>query len=455
MEKPLKWTRTERAMPLPAAVRATLSKLDDAGFVGFIVGGSVRDFLLGRATKDYDIATNARTEELERIFPDALEVGKAFGVFKVPVAGPDASTEIVEVATFREDLEYRDHRHPIGVKFAGPEEDARRRDFTVNALFYDPKTQRVLDCVGGLDDLASKTLRAIGDPAKRFKEDALRLLRAVRFTHALGFRLDDATQAAVQAQARLIQKISPERIRDELTRMLLGPAPDAAVRRLSELDLLGFILPEVELLKKTEQPTYVQHNLWLHTLHVLEICAAQNPTRSVPLAWAALLQEIGKPVAWRKSGEKSFVGHDQEAAAAAAKIGERLKFSREEIDRLVFLVRDHLKLREVFNMREATLQRLIREPHFGDLLALHRAAASATDGNHACWEFARSRHQEFLRSPPPDAAKILTGEDLIALGLTPGPRFSEILRTVEDHVLERRITSKEQALEYVLQHFVK
>jgi len=188
---------------------------------------------------------------------------------------------------------------------------------------------------------------------------------------------------------------------------------------------------------------------------VLEICATQNPKRSVALSWAALLQEIGKPIAWRKSGEKSFVGHDREAATAAEKIGERLKFSREETDRLVVLVRDHLKLREVFNMREATLQRLIREPAFEELLALHRAAASATDGNHACWEFSRSRYLEFLKSPPPDAAKILTGEDLISLGLTPGPRFSEILRSVEDQVLERKITSKEQALDYVLKHFVK
>ena len=281
------------------------------------------------------------------------------------------------------------------------------------------------------------------------------LLRAVRFTHALGFQLDEATKTAVKAQARLIQKVSQERIRDEMTRMLQGPHPERAVQMLSELDLLFHVLPEVEVLKKTEQPSYVQRNLWLHTLRVLEICATQNPDRRVALAWAALLQEIGKPIAWRKSGERSFMGHDREAATAAEKIGDRLKFPREQTESLVTLVRDHLKLREVFNMREATLQRLIREPAFEDLLALHRAAASATDGNHACWEFARSRYQEYLRSPPPDAAKILTGEDLIQLGLSPGPRFSEILRTVEDQVLERKITSKEQALDYVLKHFVK
>ncbi|MBU6375774.1 MAG: CCA tRNA nucleotidyltransferase [Bdellovibrionales bacterium] len=451
MENRLKWTRTERAMPLPEAVRETLSKLDDAGFVGFLVGGCVRDFLLSRPTKDYDIATNALPDELEKIFPNALEVGKAFGVLKIP----SSNSGLLEVATFREDLEYKDHRHPVGVKFSGPEEDARRRDFTVNALFYDPKTQRILDSVGGLEDLKSKTLRAIGDPAVRFKEDALRLLRAVRFTHALGFHLDASTQAAAKTQARLIQKISQERIREEMTRMLQGPHPANAVKMLSDLDLLFYVLPEVEVLKKTEQPTYVKRNLWLHTLSVLEICSNQNPKRSVALSWAALLQEIGKPIAWRKSGEKSFVGHDREAAMAAEKIGERLKFSREEIDRLVILVRDHLKLREVFHMREATLQRLIREPAFEELLALHRAAASATDGNHACWEFARSRYLEYLKSPPPDAAKIITGEDLIHLGLTPGPRFSEILRTVEDQVLERQITTKEQALDYVLKHFVK
>ncbi|MEN9722097.1 MAG: hypothetical protein RJB38_83 [Pseudomonadota bacterium] len=453
----MKWTRIDRAMPLPVGVREALSRIDAAGFVGFIVGGSVRDFLLGRATKDFDIATNAKPEELEKIFSNAIEVGKAFGVLKVPFDSVTSSGErgLLEIATFREDLEYRDHRHPVGVQFAGPEEDARRRDFTVNALFYDPKTQRVLDCVDGMADLHTKTLRAIGEPAKRFKEDALRLLRAVRFSHALGFDLEEKTRMAIAAHARLITKVSPERIREEISRMLLGPQPAEAVETLSALGLLAPILPELEALKATEQPTYVQRNLWLHTLRVLEVCANQNPERSTPLAWAALLQEIGKPIAWQKSGKKSFSGHDREVALATEKITHRLRFSGDDAQAIITLVRDHLKLREVFNMREATLQRLIREPHFESLLALHRAAATATDGNHACWEFARSRYLDYLRSPPPETAKIITGEDLIALGLHPGPRFAEILRAVEDLVLERKITSKDQALEFVLQTFVK
>lgn len=444
-------------MPLPRAVREILSQLDTAGFVGFIVGGSVRDFLLKRPTKDFDIATNAKPEDLEKLFPHALDVGKSFGVLKIPseFAGPGDTPGIVEVATFREDLEYQNHRHPVGVRFSGPEEDAKRRDFTINALFFDPKTQRILDSVGGLEDLQSKVIRTIGEPEKRFKEDALRLLRAIRFSYALGFELEPKTKKAILDQAKLLQKISYERIREEMTKILQGPRPSEAIRMLGELQLIKQFLPEVEFLKSTEQPNYVQRNLWLHTLRVLEACSRQNEKRSIPLAWAALLQEVGKPIAWKKSGEKSFAGHDQEAALVTEKIGERLRFSKNEIDQLVTLVRDHLKIREVFNMREATLQRLIREPNFEDLLALHRAAASATDGNHACWDFARSRYLEFLRSPPPDATKLITGEDLIHLGLTPGPKFSEILRAVEDQVLERKITTKDEALNYVLAHFVR
>ncbi len=447
MEKPLKWTRIDRPLVIPVQVRDILARLDGAGFVGFLVGGCVRDALLERTTHDYDVATNANPDEIERLFPDSITVGKQFGVLKIPVEG---GLDPVEVATFREDLEYKDNRHPVGVRFSGPEEDARRRDFTINALFYDPKTQRILDTVGGLEDLRARVVRAIGDPQARFKEDALRLLRGVRFSTTLDFAMEPATFAAIKAQSRLISKVSHERIRDELTRMLLGPRPSTAFGLLSECDLLAWILPEVEALKRTEQPTYVQRNLWLHTLKVLETCIQQNPNRTFVLVWAALLQEVGKPVAWKKSGEKSFAGHDREAASTAEKIAQRLKFSVESQQAVSHLVRDHLKLREVFNMREATLQRLIRDPLFPELLALHRAAATVTDGNHACWEFARSRHQEYLTAPPTDLSKILTGEDLIALGLKPGPRFSEILRLVEDRVLERRIETKEQALEYVL-----
>jgi len=444
----LKWTRIERPIQLPAAIREALASLDAAGFVGYLVGGCVRDFLLQRPTKDFDVVTNATPDEIEKIFPHALTVGKQFGVLKIP--SPDVPGGIIEVATFREDLEYKDHRHPVGIRIAGPEEDARRRDFTINALFYDPKSQRILDTVGGLEDLKDKKLRAIGDPGLRFKEDALRLLRAIRFSSTLGFDLEFNTLEAIRIQARLITKVSQERIRDELLKMLLGPAPLRALELLSECDLLPWILPEVEALKRISQPTYAQHNLWLHSLKVVETCVRQNPDRSEALALASLLQEIGKASAWKKSGEKSFVGHDKEAQALAEKVCTRLKLPNDTIQKVSLLVRDHLRLREVFNMREATLQRLIRQPHFADLLALHRAAATATDGNQACWEFARNRHQEYLRAPTSDMAQILTGEDLIALGLKPGPKFSEILRAVEDQVLEKQIETKEQALEFVL-----
>jgi poly(A) polymerase len=436
-------------------VKDALQKLDDAGHLAYVVGGSVRDFLLGRESKDHDIATSAGPDELCALFPDAVTVGKAFGVLKVPLRGK-GTAEFLEIATFRQDLEYRDHRHPQGVLFAGPSEDARRRDFTVNALFYDAKTSRILDTVGGLDDLKARVIRAIGDPSERFKEDALRLLRAVRFSVALDFRLDPETAKAVQARARLVTRVSSERVRDELTLMLTGPRPGEAVSELSRLGLLGQVLPEVEALKGLKLPAGESTRMqpWTHTLKVLEKLAAQVPARPPVLAWATLLREIGKAAAARRSGGKNFNGHEKDGARLAFSVAERLRLPRADCDAISAMVGDQLKFRDVFQMREATLLRFVRQPGFAELLAMHRADATATDGNLAYYEFCASRLDQ-VRREPADAGKLLTGEDLIQLGLRPGPRFSEILRTVEDLALERRLRTKEEALEYVVKHFVK
>jgi poly(A) polymerase len=437
-------------------VKEALQRLDDGGHVAYVVGGSVRDFLLGRETKDHDIATSASPDELCRLFPEAVTVGKAFGVIKVPVAGrPD-----VEIATFREDLEYKDHRHPVAVRFAGPEEDARRRDFTVNALFYDVKSARILDVCGGMEDLRAGVIRAIGDPAERFREDALRLLRAVRFRSALGFAIEPATAEAMQARAKLIAKVSHERVRDELGGMWKGPRPDEALRELSRYGLLKYVLPEVEAERGLAQiPAWSESepDVFGHTVRVLGWLARQNPVRpsqdSEVLGWAAVLMNVGKPGAAARSGGKNFNGHETDGARLAARACERLRLPRAAVERVAAIVEGQLKFREVFEMREATLQRFVREPHFEDALRLHRAEATASDGNLAFHEFCAARLEE-LRRAPEGEAKLISGQDLIQLGFKPGPKFSEILRTVEDLALERKLTSKDEALEYVVKHFV-
>ncbi len=411
--------------------------------MGYIVGGSVRDFLLGREVKDHDIATDALPEEICRLFPNAITVGKAFGVIKVPIR----SGIVLEVATFREDLGYEDYRHPKGVRFTGPSEDARRRDFTVNALFYDAKAGRILDFTDGLVDLKAGIVRAIGDPRERFQEDALRLLRAVRFTTTLGFKLDPETEKAAAEKAKLVSKVSKERIRDELTLMWTGPRPAEALELLSRLGLLKHVLPEVEALKE------VGPDLWNHTLKLLR-CAVQQrgagETKSMPLSWALLLHDIGKPVVAKKDGP--FTGHEIQAAKLIHEIGGRLKFARSETDKIAKLVEEHIRFREAFKMREATLQRWVREEHFEDLLRLHRADATTTDGNLAYYDFCLSKLRE-ARETESDF-KLIDGKDLIQLGFKPGPEFTRILRTIEDLAIERTLTSKEQALEYVVKHFV-
>lgn len=437
-------------------MKEAIRRLDEAGHIAYLVGGSVRDFLLSRVTKDHDIATSADPDELCTLFPRALTVGKQFGVIKVPVDLGEGKSKILEIASFREDLEYRDNRHPTGVLFSGPAEDARRRDFSVNALFYDLKTHRILDTVKGMEDLQGRVIRAIGDPEQRFQEDALRLLRAVRFTANLDFTLEPLTAAAIRKCARLIKKVSAERIRDEFTGMLSGPKPGFAFRMLSELGLLPFLMSDLEALKGVRQPpTYhFEGDVWEFTLRVLDNLARQDPLRPAVLNWAALWHEIGKPQALKLNNGKNFNGHEQLGSQLARHLGERLKMSRQDIQSIGLLIEDQLKFRSVFEMREATLKRWLAEAHFENSLALHRATALVSDGNLAFYEFCASRFQE-ARKGPASLARLIDGEDLIQLGLDPSPKFSKILRAVEDLALENKLKTKDQALEYVLKHFVK
>ena len=354
-------------------------------------------------------------------------------------------------------MEYVDHRHPKRVVFSDALHDSLRRDFTINALFYDPKRLQILDACGGMADLKEKIIRAIGDPQERFREDALRLLRAIRFQTRLGFQLHPETAQALRARVRLISKVSAERIRDELTLMWTGPRPAAALAHLSELGVLPLVLPEVEALKGVAQipSTYRDKDVWTHVLKMLEFLAHQKPVRSVTLSWAAVLHEVGKPIASSLSSGKNFNGHEIESAKLAKVISQRLRMPKADCDRIAILVGDHLKFREVFQMRESTLQRFIRQEHFEDLLSFHEADAASSDGNLAYYEFCFSRLQALKNETPDGLLKLIDGTDLIQLGFQPGPEFSDILNVIEDLTLEKKLRSKEEALEYVIRNFVK
>ncbi len=415
-----RWIPIEQPLEVTPGVIEVIKRLDRAGHVAYLVGGTVRDGLLGIPTADHDIATSALPDEVEELFENTISVGKEFGVVRVQISDR-GNPEIIEVATFREDLRYRDHRHPEGVRFSTPEADATRRDFTINGLFYDPKTRRILDTVGGVTDLRSSILRAIGDPSVRFKEDSLRLLRAVRFSARLGLRIEAETWAAVVKHARLITKVSPERIREELTDMLTGNAPAISVMLLEQSGLLEWVLPEIKSTK--------------NRLQVLDFLIRFSPEdRSPALAWSALLMDC-----YRSQG-----------AVVLKKIAERLRFSNHLTERVLTLCEHQHRFREAFEMRESTLKRWVTSPGFDELLVLERAEAMVTTGDLAPYEFARSTALEISRSDVASGSRILNGDDLIEIGLRPGPHFSEILKSVEDLALEGKIRSKQEAIDHVI-----
>lgn len=454
---PSKSIRINKAFPLPSYAKEAIQKLGEEGYVAYVVGGGVRDFLLGVEIKDVDLATDADPQEICRLFPDSVTVGKAFGVIKVNTG---LGAPMLEIATFRKDLDYEDHRRPKGVLFSSPIEDAHRRDFTINALFFDPKTKQILDATGqGLDDLKAKIIRAIGHPHKRFKEDALRLLRAIRFQTRFGFELEAGTAVAIQEDAKLINRVSFERVRDEVSLMISGARPAEALDLLSQYGLLKYILPEIETLKigppgQTAWSHRHPESLWEHLLKSLTYLSELSPRRPAWLSWAALLHEVGRPMALERSSGKDSIGHEVEGAQLAFKIATRMKMSRLECDQISKMIENHLKFKEVFQMREATLQRFIREPDFEDWLSFHRADAMASDGNLAFYEYCAYRFGEYQKTRHLETQKLITGKDLIQLGFEPGPEFSKILRVIEDHAFEKSLQTKEAALEYIIKNFV-
>lgn len=436
--------------------------LREARYEAYLAGGCVRDLLLGRAPEDYDVATSARPDVVLEMFPRTFAVGAHFGVVLVAHGGPDESAEgggkPTEVATFRSDGVYSDGRRPDEVLYTlTAEEDVRRRDFTINGMLLDPLCESgdlraaVLDHVGGLADLDAGVIRAIGQAERRFDEDRLRLLRAVRFAARFGFEIEPGTKAAMRTMAARIESVSRERVRDELTKMLTEGRARRAFELLDETGLLVEVLPEIARMKGVAQPPefHPEGDVWEHTLRLL----AQLPagcTRT--LAWGALLHDVGKPPTFRVAERIRFDGHVEVGVAMGAEICRRFRFSNEETRQVLALIENHMRFMDVRRMKESTLKRFFRLEDFDEHLALHRMDCMAGSGFLENWEFARER----LAALPEEAVRpkpLLTGRELIAAGYRPGPRFKEILQTVEDEQLEGRIRTAEEAMALVQERF--
>jgi len=426
--------------------RSVVAQLRAAGHRAYLVGGCVRDLLLGREPKDFDVATDARPDRVSELFERSEQVGAHFGVVLVR-----ENTSQVEVATFRSDASYSDGRRPDAVHFeTDPRQDAMRRDFTINALLLDPDTNDVLDFTGGREDLRRRVIRAIGDPEERFQEDHLRLIRAVRFAARLGFEIEPATMAAIQRLHFLIQKVSPERVRDELARILTEGGARRGFELLDETGLLGDILPEVAAMKGVAQPPefHPEGDVWTHTLLLLE--KLRHPT--VTLAAGALLHDVGKPPTFQVADRIRFNGHVEEGVKLAHGILTRLRFSSEQTEQIEALVANHMRFMDTARMRESTLKRFLRMENFAEHLELHRLDCLSSSGKLDSYKHVLARLEELgeeeLRPKP-----LLTGRDLIEHGYRPGPSFGKMLAAVEDAQLEGRVRSKEEALALVRAEF--
>src|SRR6202158_3597686 len=437
---------------------AIVRTLRDRGHQAYFAGGCVRDLLLGREPADYDVATDATPQQVMQIFPQTFAVGEQFGVVLVPESSgatgvPARHAALVEVATFRADVGYSDGRHPDEVRFSkDPREDVQRRDFTINGMMLDPATKGVLDFVGGQKDLKAGIIRAIGDPERRFAEDKLRMLRAVRFAARFDYQIDPATLAVIQHLAPQIHQVSCERVREELTKMLTEGRARPAFQLLDSSGLLPAVLPEIPAMKAGEQPPqfHPKGDVFVHTLLLLEKLPASG---SKTLAWGALLHDVGKPPTFRVEPDRiRFDGHVEVGVKMAAEILRRLRFSNHETDQILALVDNHMRFGAVQRMKQSTLKKFLRLPAFEEHLELHRIDCLSSHGQLDAYEYT----QEQLRSLPPEAirpAPLITGRDLIEAGYEPGPRFKQVLTAVEDAQLEGRLTSREAAMEYVRREF--
>ncbi|MBI22203.1 MAG: phosphohydrolase [Roseibacillus sp.] len=435
---------------LRQAAESVARRLTGAGHQALFAGGCVRDALLGREPDDYDIATSARPEEVLHLFPGSDEVGAHFGVIILHEGGYQ-----FQVATFRSDGTYLDGRHPDSVTFnSNAEEDAKRRDFTINGLFEDPMSGKILDYVGGRKDLEAGILRAIGIPHARFEEDALRLLRALRFAIYTGFKIDPATWEALCADASLLQRVSPERIRDEFDKIITHSSRRLGVELLVESGLMEFIVPEFLALQGCEQPPqfHPEGDVYVHTLIMLELLG-NSP--SLELALSVMLHDIAKPPTFTvdETGRIRNSGHDRLGAHMTGEILRRLRYSNQIIDDASSMVANHMNFMNVQCMRTAKLKRFMARSTYENELELHRVDCSSSHGMLDNIEFLQAKADEFASEPliPPP---LVSGHDLIALGFEPGPLFSEILEFVQTEQLEGRLFERDTALAVIREKFV-
>lgn len=418
--------------------------LTEAGHTAYFAGGCVRDKLLDLVPKDYDIATSATPAEVLKLFPGSNEVGAHFGVVIVKHQGHH-----VEIATFRTDGSYKDGRRPDSVIFSTPEEDAQRRDFTINGLFEDPVSGKIIDHVGGMADLDARLIRAIGDAEQRFQEDALRLLRAVRLSTTLDFPIEPLTLAAIQSNAHLLERISPERIRDEFSKIITSANRRRGMELLVETHLTDHFIPEVLALIGCEQPPqwHPEGDVYVHTCIMLEMLDTDAP---LALCLAVLLHDIAKPPTQTTDpdGRIRFNGHDALGAEMAESILSRLKYPNAVIRDVVHMVARHMQFMNVKQMRKAKLKRFMSEPTFDLEMELHRVDCASSNGFTDNYEFLNEKSEEFA-SEPLIPAPLVTGKDLIEKGLKPGPRFKEILDEIQTEQLENRVSTREEALAYL------
>ena len=471
------------------AALKVVGELRAAGYEAYLAGGCVRDLLLGREPKDYDVATSATPEVVLGLFPRSFGVGAHFGVVLVATCGgadaagaagaelAESQYVVTEVATYRSDGAYSDGRHPDAVRYTtSAEEDVRRRDFTINGLLLDPEKlltrgldnethpshkdkdvarvghPAVIDYVGGLADLDAGVVRAIGRADERFEEDHLRMLRGVRFAARFGFELEAGTAAAMRSLAAKTNAVSRERVRDELTKMLTEGRARRAFELLEETGLLAEVLPEVARMKGVEQPPrfHPEGDVWVHTLGLLDQLEAGCP---LTLGWGALLHDVGKPPTFRRAPDRiRFDGHVEVGVAMGAEICRRFRFSNDETHQILLLIENHMRFADAPHMKSSTLKRFFRLPAFEQHLALHRMDCLAGGGNLEHWEFVRERWlampEETVRPRP-----LITGRELIAAGYVPGAGFKEMLRAVEDAQLEGMIGTADEALRLVQERF--
>ena len=464
--------------------KSIVHRLQKNGFLAFFVGGCVRDYLMKIQPKDYDIATSAQPKEVIQLFSETIDIGAKFGVVQVM-----EGEQSYAVATFRSDGNYDDGRHPTEVQYSlDPKLDVQRRDFTINGLYYDPLTQNLFDFVGGQQDIQSQIIRTIGSPEERFKEDKLRLIRAIRFSAQFGYALETKTRSAILKQAPNIIEVSPERIHDELVKILTEGYSELAINALNENRLLAHILPDVAALRGIEQPPqfHPEGDVWIHTMKLLKLMDQTkisrgiikssgrlvsnsnvvkntvqktelkkieiSPYPSMTLAMATLLHDIGKPKTYENKDRIRFNGHAKLGAEMALEICQQLRFSKRQQKLITELIRDHLKFKDLAQMRPSTLRRFLGQEGFSEHLELHRLDCLGSHGNLDNWKLANhslSNLQPEEIHPP----VLLTGKDLIEMGYLPGPVFKEILNSLKDAQFENELKTSQQAKQWVLNQF--